>query len=104
MPNTNLSDDPRLTDAGYPMQIGNQEFLACMYTDRDFDEVLQWVRSRYINIASDAAARNPEPESAQMILSVAIQQATQIYWDSDYTSEILWTVEGIMRRGYQMLR
>lgn len=94
--------DQKLADGAYPIRVGNNEFLACTLTDRDYADLVGYVQHKYIQTAINASKEMNG--DASELKKFAIASATQITWASRECSEIIATEEGTLRIGWQMLR
>jgi len=96
--------DNKLSDAGYPIQIGDQEYTASMLTDRDYGDLDQYIQSVFIRMGCNAAELLDDESKKRELKSLALKDATQIGWGTSEGINIIATVDGILHLGFQMIR
>jgi len=109
------ANDSKLFDAAIEFKVGDEVFYASMLTDRDFGDLDQWIKSKYINMAYEAAdlaveeASNDRERSSALnrrkeMIETALLSATSIGWGSDEGWNFMMTSEGMIRLGFQFCR
>jgi len=111
-----ISDnDAQLFDAAIEFPIGDEIYYASRFTDKDFGDLDQWIKSKYINMAYDASdlaietASNERERTAALsrrkeMTDAALLSATSIGWGSDEGWNVIMTNEGMIRLGFQFCR
>ena len=96
--------DTKLSDSGFPMKIGDQEYTASMLTDRDYGDLSRYIQSEYINIATRAAELIDDEDQRRELKSVALSEATRIGWMTQEGVNIISSLDGLIHLGFQMIR
>ena len=92
-----------LTDAPLSIHLGGQDYLAVSPGERDFIELTEWIRARFISLARLAVSDLTKEERAETI-SIALRTAMGINWHDDDGLNVLNTSDGLARVGFLMLR
>lgn len=79
-----------------PMKIGNTEYVASEFTDQDYSDIVGYARKKYLEYASSS--------DNERLLSVALKEAAGFEWGDDTVTELISTVEGTLRLGFQFCR
>jgi len=109
------ANDAKLFDAAIEFNVGEEVFYASLFTDRDFGDLDQWIKSKYINMAYDAADLAIETASNERERTTALSRrkemiesahlsATNIGWGTDEGWNLIVTNEGMIRLGFQFCR
>ena len=96
--------DHRLSDAGWPMKIGDQEYKACMLTDRDYGDLSRYIQSVYLDNAFAAADLNEDSERQFQLRKFALSEVSNVGWNTLEGVRIMATKIGILHIGHQMIR
>lgn len=101
----NNTPDSRLSDSGFPMKIGDAEYTASMFSDKDWGDINEFIRSEYLSNATKAAINLPEELKAEL-LKVALSNVINVGWGTEEGNNIIYALDGkgILRVGYQMIR
>lgn len=94
-------NDARLANGSFPLKIGEQEFAATMLSDKDKGDLTGYIQSKYIEVAKNVGR---ESEDGQELLKFALSTAVNITWGTKEGVEIIFTDEGLLRLGWQMIR
>lgn len=96
---------PDVTAASFPVTIGEREYMMSPLSDRDIEEVNNWLRATYIQMAR--ASITPDMTAAQReeTLAVAMREARQINWyDRDSGGRLMQDLGGVSRVFWQSLK
>lgn len=91
-----------LTNAKVPIFLDGKEYLAQCPKDRDFTELNEWIRSRYIKLARMSGIGLSRVDRDEL-LSVAIRTAMRVRWSDDDGLSVINTPEGIAKICYMMI-
>lgn len=89
--------------APYEFQLGDKTFRLSPLTDRDIEELDNWLRNRIIHMARVASLTLVDSER-KLILESAITVASTTSWMSPEGSKIMGTLDGIAQLTLQGLR
>lgn len=92
-----------LTKATWPLVIAGKEFAASPLTDKDYEELDNYIQSRVIEVARASLSSLSTQERSEM-LQAAIKAAASSGWGTTEGGKIMRTVEGMLRLGWQMIR
>jgi len=92
-----------LSGATYPLIISGREFAASPFTDKDYDELDNYIQSKLIGIAKKQLSSFYGTERAEF-LQAAIKAAASSGWGTQEGAKIISTTEGAARLGWQMVR
>jgi hypothetical protein len=82
---------------------GNEyEFLPL--TDRDIDELEEWLQSRLITIARNSLDENCDQQQRDEIIKMAIREGAKVTWRSQQGLEMLANPKGIAQIAYYSMR
>lgn len=95
--------DPSLTGAAVPLLISGKTFQAIAFTDRDYDELDEYIQSKVIEVAKKQLQGLSQNERSEM-LQAAIKAASSSGWGTLEGNKIINTVEGSIRLGWQMIK
>lgn len=98
-----MNIDTALSDGSYPLKVGVTTFNASMLTDRDYSDLSNYIRAKFIAMAYDAAALL-KPDQRRELISIAMKEAVYHNWTTDEGQEIIWDEEGLQHVGHQMIR
>lgn len=93
----------KLADGSYPLQIGNIRLDASILNDRNFSDLMNYVRSKYIAMAYEAG-KLLKPEEARELRADAMKLAADFEWTSDETQSIIWKPEGVIQLGFRSIQ
>lgn len=88
-------NDPRFVDGSFPFKMNGKEFSASILTDRDIADLTGYIQSKYLEIAKSVSRAD---------YKFALASLPSITWSTQEGVEIIGTVEGTMRVGWQMIR
>lgn len=95
--------DSALFDSAIPMQIGNQQYMASMFTDKDYGDLDNYIRSSFIQMGVEAAEKLKNG-MADKLISITLTKATEVGWMTVEGINIISTVDGICQLGFQSIR
>lgn len=93
----------KIADGSYPLEIGKTRFDASILTDRNFADIMNYVRSKYIAMAYEAG-KLLKPEERREIVQDAMKVAADLEWTSDETQSIIWKEEGVLQLGFRSIQ
>lgn len=96
-------EEQQLYNSGWPIKIGQEEYTASVLTDQDYGDLNNYLQARYVQLAK-GIARSMDDDARREIISIALKDAMRITWGTEEGNEILWTEDGILHLGYQMIR
>lgn len=92
-----------LTNACVPMFLNGRELKARCPEDKDYTELNEWVKSRFIVLAREACKSLPPIDRREM-LDIAIRAVMGVTWISEDGQRIVNSTDGIAYIAYVMLR
>lgn len=102
--------DSKLFDSSWPMTIGNVEYSASIFTDRDYGDLDNWIRATYISNSFKSAEQLEKSDDSEdiskgfEIRKFTLGEAPNVGWRTFEGINIMGTKEGILRIGWQMIR
>lgn len=94
-----------LANGAFPMKIGNVEYQASRFSDRDWADINEYVRSKYLSNMFEAC-KNLSSEMQADLKKTALSQLPQIHYDTDEGRNIIFSLDGngIFHLGFQMIK
>lgn len=92
---------PQMTAASFPLTVDGQEYQMTPLTDRDFDELTNWLRSRVIDTARKSLTDDMDPEERREVIAAAVETASGINFGEPRSQQHVKTVDGVARVIYQ---
>jgi hypothetical protein len=95
---------PDITGASHPIELAGVEYHLSPLTDRDIEELTNWLRASFVRMASESLT--PEMTQAQRdeVLGAAMREARKIDWVSGEGARTMGTLDGISRVLWHGLR
>lgn len=95
---------PSPTAAAAPLILKGVEYRVSPLTDRDQEEINNWLRSRMIEVARSALTPSMDQDSRDEILGAAMREAAKLDFMAGRGIKELMGPAGICRLLYQSLR
>lgn len=92
-----------LSGATWPLKISGKEFEATPFTDKDYDELDNYIQAKIISIAKKQLNTFVGSERAEF-LQASIKAAASSGWGTLEGAKIIGTIEGSLRLGWQMVK
>ena len=93
---------PDVTAASYPLTLNGITYSLSPLTDRDIEEVNNWLRASVINMARDSLTSDMSKDERSEILGVAMKEARSLSWMHGEGSKIITqSIDGVSRVMYQ---
>jgi hypothetical protein len=90
--------------ATIPIQLAGQEFQLSPLTDRDIQELNNWLQSQVIQAARGALTDDMAQDQRDEILGAAVREASKVSWFSADGARRMRTIEGVSRILWQSLK
>jgi hypothetical protein len=100
----------RLTAAATPVKFiqdngeETQEYWISPLTDKDFDEIDEWLQARLLSIARKSLPPEATREEREELLSIATREAAKITWTMPAGRQSMSTIPGIAHIAWVSLR
>jgi len=95
---------PQVTAASYPIKIGDKTYEMRPLTDRDVDEINNWLRSTFIQMARNSFTPDMKAAEREETLSVAMSRARKLSFMSGEGAEVIGSIDGVSRVLWQGCR
>lgn len=95
---------PQVTAAAHPVVIGGVTYMFAPLTDRDSDEIDNWLRGEYIRGARASLDENTPAQEREEILRIAIRDASRLSYMTGEGARMIASFRGIFRVIWQGLR
>lgn len=95
---------PQVTAAAFPITIGDATYEMSPLTDRDVDEINNWLRASIIKMARDSLVPGMTPAEREELLGVAMTKARQLSFMEGEGARIISSLDGVSRVVWQGLR
>lgn len=95
---------PQVTAASMPITIGKRTFEMRPLTDRDVDEINNWLRSTFIQMARNAFTPDMKSSEREEMLGVAMSKARKLSFMSGEGAEVIGSIDGVSRVLWQGCR
>lgn len=95
---------PNITAAAAPLNLKGVEYSVSPLSDRDCEELNNWIRARLISIARKSFTSDMDQEARDELLGAAVREAGKIDFMTGRGFRDLTTPEGCCRMLYQSLR
>jgi len=95
--------DPRFFDAAVPMKVGGVEYQASMFGDQNYADLVMYAQSKFVALAV-SASKELSSEDKKILIGEALKQATGITYDSPECQNAIWSKDGVVQIGYQLVR
>lgn len=92
-----------LTNASIPIFLNGEEYKARCPEDKDYTELNEWLKGKFIKVAREACKDLPPIDRREM-LEIAIKAAMGVTWVSDEGHSLVNSVDGIAYIAFIMLR
>lgn len=93
-----------VTGASFPITLGGAEYHMSPLSDIDIEELNNWLRSRFIQMARDSLPENASQQQVDDTLRVAMQTAHDMSWMTGAGAKQMSHPDGIARLLWQSLR
>jgi len=94
---------PQVTGASHPVKFGDRAYDMSPLTDKDIDEVDNWLRSTYLQTAR-LGLEGLNEEERQELLGVALKTARGLSFMSKDGAKIAGSLDGVTRVVWQGLK
>ena len=95
---------PQMSAARFPIPFSDVTYYMSPLTDRDIDELDNWLRASYLQMARNSLEGVTDQELRRETLQIAMDHARTLSWMQGEGSEIAGTLEGITRVLWQGMR
>jgi hypothetical protein len=95
---------PQVTAAPFPVKIGEYTYEMSPFSDRDIDEINNWMRASYIQMARDSLVPGMSREEREETLGVAMTRARKLSFLEGEGAEIAGSLDGACRVMWQGFR
>lgn len=95
---------PQMTAAPFPVTIGPYTYEMSPLCDRDIDEINNWLRSTFIQMARDSLTPGMTREEREEVLGVAMSRARKLSFIEGEGAELASSLDGACRVLWQGLR
>lgn len=96
--------DSKLADSSYPLKIGDEEYQASMFTDKDYGSLDNYIKAAYVENAFKTAGLLDDEGRKDEIKRFAMSQSANVGWFTHEGINIMATQDGLLHLGFQMLR
>jgi hypothetical protein len=93
-----------VTSSPRPIRLGGKEYLMSPLSDRDIEELDQWLKSKVIQMAIDAIPQNASDQICRSVLDSANRVAMEISWMSPEGARQMRTLDGMARLFWQSIK
>lgn len=98
------SQESKLVDSFTPFQIGDQEFKAHILTDKDFGDLNQYIKCKYIENVKKNTETLDEDDQKEF-RAIALEEVNEIVWGTKFGHLIIFQrLDGLLHLGHQMIR
>lgn len=94
---------PEMTAAPFPLKLGDLDLKLEPLTDKDIEELDNWLRSTMIDMARKSLTPDMTQQERDEILGAAMREARHMQMLSQQGARFVSSVEGITRVIYQSL-
>lgn len=93
-----------VTAAAWPIHLGDREYALSPLSDQDSEELTNWLRASFIQMARDSLP--PEATQAQRdeTLGIAMREARALNWFSPEGAKVVKSIDGVSRVLWQSLK
>lgn len=95
---------PQVTAAPHPVTLGGKQYMMSPMSDKDMDEINNWLRSTVIDMARRSIPEDATKSEREEMLGVALDRARRLSWMSGEGARLIAEPEGIMRVLHACLR
>lgn len=95
---------PQVTAAPFPVTFAGTTYLMSPLTDKDSDEINNWLRASYIAMARESLTPGMSKSEREEILGIAMDRARRLSFIEGEGSKLVSTLEGFIRVVYQGLK
>lgn len=95
---------PQMSAASFPLVLEGREFLMRPLTDRDIDELTNWLQAEIIATARRSLSPEMDADERQELLGSAVAFAATLTYGEPKSKPYVGTVKGVARMLYQGLR
>ena len=92
---------PQMTAAAYPLVLDGQTYHMTPLTDRDYDELTNWMRSRIIDTARKNITPDMDSDERRELLAAAIENASGVNFGEPRSQQHIKTIDGVARVIFQ---
>jgi hypothetical protein len=93
-----------MTAASYPVTLGGQTFQMSPMTDRDIDEISNWIRSSIIQTARLSLTDDMTQFARDEVLRAAVAQARAVTFGEPSSAPYFRSPEGVARVYFQCVK
>ena len=93
-----------VTAAAWPVYLGGQEYFLSPLSDEDNEELNNWLRASFIQMARESLPDGATREEREETLGIALREARALSWFSHDGSRVVKTIDGVARVLWQSLK
>lgn len=86
-----------ISGAGFPITLGGKQYLMSPFSDRDIDEMDNWIRSSVIEMARASLSPAATKAEREETIGCAIREARQLSFLSPEGAKMAASIDGIAR-------
>jgi len=95
----------QISGAGMPIFLGGQEYTMHTLSDKDNDELTNWVRSSIVKMARDLIPPDADADYRDDVMRAAIAESRKVTsWMQPVCKQYLFSIEGVARIVLQTLK
>lgn len=94
-----------ITGASFPLKLGEKTYQLSPLLDIDIEELNNWLRSTFIDMARSSIPANASKAVREETLAVAMREARRLSWVEGYGAELMSSgLDGITRVIFQSIK
>jgi hypothetical protein len=94
-----------VTAAAFPIVLSGEQYRMTPLTDRDIEELNNWLRGSFIRMARAAITDDMSQRERDEVITIALREARRLSWMEGYGAELMASgIDGMARVIWQSLQ